>query len=87
MWGWLVGPFVDVWLRLHPEDKAGARECLDGFVAHLNEAGVGTLSEIFDAEAPYAPRGCMAQAWTVAEVLRAWLATEETSYAERPTPN
>jgi predicted glycogen debranching enzyme len=76
VWGWLVGPFVDAWLKVHPDDKAGARRCLEGFAAHLNEAGLGTLSEIFDAESPYTPRGCIAQAWTVAEVLRAWLLTE-----------
>jgi predicted glycogen debranching enzyme len=75
VWGWLVGPFVDAWLKVNPDDKAGARKCLDGFSAHLNEAGVGTLSEIFDAEEPYTPRGCIAQAWTVAEVLRAWILT------------
>ena len=78
VWGWLVGPFVDAWLKIYPDDKAGARRCLDGFVAHMNEAGVGTLSEIFDAESPYTARGCIAQAWTVAEVLRAWLLTEST---------
>ena len=77
VWGWLVGPFVDAWLRLHPDDRAGARQAaLEGFAVHLSEAGLGTLSEIFDGEAPYAPRGCMAQAWSVAEVLRAWLLTE-----------
>jgi len=47
-----------------------------GFVGHLDEAGVGTLSEIFDADEPYTARGCIAQAWSVAEVLRAWLLTE-----------
>jgi predicted glycogen debranching enzyme len=77
VWGWLVGPMVDAWLKVYPDDKAGARRaCLDGFAAHLSDAGVGTLSEIFDAEAPYTPRGCMAQAWSVAEVLRTWIATE-----------
>jgi glycogen debranching enzyme len=79
VWGWLVGPFVDAWLRVNPGDKAGARSCLTGFEAHLNDGGVGTLSEIFDAEAPYTPRGCIAQAWTVAEVLRAWLLTEDAT--------
>jgi glycogen debranching enzyme len=76
VWGWLVGPFVDTWLKIYPDDKAGARRCLEGFAAHLNEAGIGSLSEIFDAEDPYVARGCIAQAWTVAEVLRAWLLTE-----------
>jgi predicted glycogen debranching enzyme len=77
VWGWLAGPFVDAWLRIAPDDKAAARkQALDGFAAHLNDAGIGTLSEIFDAEQPYTPRGCMAQAWSVAEVLRAWMKTE-----------
>ena len=77
VWGWLVGPFVDAWLRVHPDDKAGARQhALEGFAAHLGDAGIGTLSEVFDAEPPYTPRGCMAQAWSVAEVLRAWMKTE-----------
>jgi predicted glycogen debranching enzyme len=81
-WGWLAGPFIDAWLRLYPGDKAGARRCLEGFSTHLSDAGVGTLSEIFDAEPPYTARGCMAQAWSVAEVLRAWLLTEEDSESQ-----
>ncbi len=48
-----------------------ARALLDGFAEHLHEAGLGTVSEIFDAEPPFAPRGCIAQAWSVAELLRA----------------
>jgi predicted glycogen debranching enzyme len=79
VWGWFVGPFVDAWLKVRPGDQAGARACLDGFIAHLADAGVGTLSEIFDAEEPYTARGCIAQAWTVAEVLRAWLLTAPAS--------
>ena len=75
VWGWLAGPLVDAWLKVNPGDTAGARQCLEGFEAHLNEAGVGTLSEIFDAEQPYTPRGCVAQAWSVAEILRCWLKT------------
>jgi predicted glycogen debranching enzyme len=76
VWAWLAGPYVDAYLRVRPGDFAGARECLAGFEHHLGEAGVGTISEIFDAEEPFTPRGCMAQAWSVAEVLRAWLKTE-----------
>jgi predicted glycogen debranching enzyme len=76
VWGWLVGPFVDAWLKVHPGDRAGARRCLDGFTFTLGEAGVGTISEIFDAEKPFTPRGCIAQAWSIAEVLRAWMQTE-----------
>jgi glycogen debranching enzyme len=75
VWAWLVGPFVDAWLRVYPEDRDAARGFLDAYPKHLNEACVGSISEIFDAEAPYAPRGCIAQAWSVAEVLRAWVKT------------
>jgi len=78
VWPWLVGPFVDAWLRVHPQDRAGARRFLEGFVPHLDEACVGSISEIFDAEAPFTPRGCVAQGWSVAEVLRAWMKTTET---------
>ena len=75
VWSWLIGPFVDAWLRVHPEDRAGARALLDGFAGHAHEACVGSIAEIFDGEAPYTPRGCIAQAWGVAEVLRAWRKT------------
>jgi predicted glycogen debranching enzyme len=77
VWGWLMGPFVDAWLKLYPHDKAGARAFLEGFEDHLSEACIGTISEVFDAEAPYTPRGCVAQAWSVAEVLRCWAKTAE----------
>ena len=72
VWAWLIGPFIDAWLKLHPSDKDGARRFLDGFVRELTEACVGSISEIFDADAPFLPRGCIAQAWSVAEVLRSW---------------
>jgi predicted glycogen debranching enzyme len=75
VWAWLIGPFIDAWLRTHPDDKAGARGFLDGFEAHLGEAAVGTISEIFDAEPPFTPRGCVSQAWSVAEVLRCLVKT------------
>jgi predicted glycogen debranching enzyme len=73
VWAWLVGPFVDAWLKVYPDDIAGARHALDGFVPQLDDACVGSISEIFDAEPPFTPRGCIAQAWSVAEVLRVWL--------------
>jgi predicted glycogen debranching enzyme len=79
VWAWLIGPFVDAWLKVHPGDRAGARRLLDGFDAHLSEACVGSISEIFDADAPYVPRGCIAQAWSVAEVLRCLLKTADPS--------
>jgi glycogen debranching enzyme len=75
VWAWLIGPFADAWLRVHPGDLAGAHALLQGFVPHLGEGCLGTIAEIFDAEQPWTPRGCVAQAWSVAEVLRAWIAT------------
>jgi predicted glycogen debranching enzyme len=76
VWAWLIGPYIDAYLRVRPGDLAGARACLTGFEQHQSEAGIGTISEIFDAEEPFTARGCIAQAWSVAEVLRAWLKTE-----------
>ena len=75
VWAWLIGPFIDAWIRTHPDDKAGARGFLSGFEAHLGEAAIGSISEIFDAEPPFTPRGCVAQAWSVAEVLRCLVKT------------
>jgi predicted glycogen debranching enzyme len=75
VWSWLIGPYVDAVLKLHPDRPGEARALLAGLVAHLGEACVGSISEIFDAEPPYKPRGCVAQAWGVAEVLRVWKAT------------
>jgi predicted glycogen debranching enzyme len=76
VWPWLIGPFVDAWLRVHPNDLRTARKFLAAFEPHLNGACVGSISEVFDAEPPFVPRGCVAQAWSIAEVLRAWVKTE-----------
>jgi glycogen debranching enzyme len=76
VWAWLIGPFIDAWLKVH-HDASQARGMLEGFKAHLLEEGIGTVSEIFDAEPPYHPRGCIAQAWSVAEVLRVCKKTRE----------
>jgi predicted glycogen debranching enzyme len=70
VWSWLIGPFIDAYLKSHPEDRERARTMLRGLEAHLADAGIGSVSEIFDAEAPYEARGCIAQAWGVAELLR-----------------
>jgi predicted glycogen debranching enzyme len=70
IWGWLIGAFVDAYRKVYPDDETRVEEILAGFKHHLTEAGVGQISEIFDADAPFNPRGCMAQAWSVAEVLR-----------------
>jgi predicted glycogen debranching enzyme len=75
VWAWLIGPFVDAWLKVYPQRAPEARRFLDGLRLHLGEACVGSVSEVFDAEPPFTPRGCTAQAWSVAELLRAWLAT------------
>jgi predicted glycogen debranching enzyme len=79
VWGWLIGPFIDAWLKVHPSDITGARAFLDGLFVHLDHACVGSISEIFDAESPYTPRGCVAQAWSVAEALRCWVKTASAS--------
>jgi predicted glycogen debranching enzyme len=77
VWAWLIGPFVDAWMKLHPEDRKGALRMLEGFDRHLDDACIGSVSEVFDADAPYIPRGCIAQAWSVAEVLRCRHALKE----------
>lgn len=76
VWGWLIGPFEDAWRRVYPDDRQAARGFLSGLMDHLNDACLGSVSEVFDAESPYLPRGCCAQAWSVAELLRSWVATE-----------
>jgi predicted glycogen debranching enzyme len=74
VWAWLIGAFVDAWIKLHPERRSEARAFLAGLAPHLDEACVGSISEIFDAEPPFTPRGCVA---SVAEVLRAWWNTSD----------
>jgi glycogen debranching enzyme len=64
-------------MKAYPDDRAGARLLLDGFRRHMGEVCVGSISEIFDAESPYTPRGCIAQAWSVAEVLRCLVKTTD----------
>jgi predicted glycogen debranching enzyme len=74
VWPWLLGPFITAYVEVHgrtPETRRQARKWLTPFEDHLREAGLGQISEIFDAEAPHIPRGCFAQAWSVAELLRA----------------
>lgn len=83
VWGWLIGPFVDAWLAAHPDDLEGARRFVEPFLPHLDEGCIGSISEIFDAEAPFAPRGCVAQAWSVAELLRVLARTTRHPPARR----
>jgi predicted glycogen debranching enzyme len=85
VWAWLIGPFCNAWLRTCPNDTSSLQSFLKGFEQHLDEDGVGTISEIFDAEPPFIPRGCMAQAWSVAEVLRCKLLIEQERVQSRTT--
>ena len=75
VWGWLIGPFISAHLRVY-KDMVGARAYLEPLLRHMVDHGIGSVSEIFEGDAPFAPRGCIAQAWSVAEVLRAWQMTE-----------
>src|SRR5213082_2280469 len=73
VWAWLIGPFIDAWLKVHPQEKKDARKFLERFPESMNENGIGTISEVFDAREPHTAGGCIAQAWSVAEVLRCWV--------------
>ncbi|MCB9421586.1 MAG: amylo-alpha-1,6-glucosidase [Ardenticatenaceae bacterium] len=79
VWGWLIGPFVSAHLRVY-KDPAQAQSYLYPLLHHLADHGVGSLGEIFDGDPPFTPRGCIAQAWSVAEVLRTW---QETNAQEK----
>jgi predicted glycogen debranching enzyme len=76
VWAWLIGPFCDAHLRVY-RDPALTRTFLEPLLGHLIDGCVGSIGEIFDGDAPFRPRGCFAQAWSVAEVLRAWRETME----------
>ena len=73
-WPWLLGPFVEAWVRVRGATPAAKREARDRFVAplvaHLDEAGLDHVSEIADAEPPHTSRGCPFQAWSLGELLR-----------------
>jgi len=84
VWGWLIGPFVLAHLRVY-NDPAQAASFLEPMAHHLKAHGLGSASEIFDGDAPFTPRGCIAQAWTVAEVLRAWTALAAAAKVTRDT--
>jgi glycogen debranching enzyme len=71
VWSWLLGPYADALVKTNGAvGKPKARKALEGLIPHLHEAGLGTISEIFDGDAPHTPRGCPAQAWSVGEALR-----------------
>jgi glycogen debranching enzyme len=72
VWGFLLGPFALAHFRVYG-DRDAARRLLFPLAHHLRDYGLGTLAEIFEADPPFAPKGCIAQAWTVSETLRAWM--------------
>jgi glycogen debranching enzyme len=80
----LLGPFVLAHLRVYG-DPVSAGTFIEPMAHHLVAAGVGSISEIFDAEAPFTARGAIAQAWSVSEILRAWRACYDAGWgAKRP---
>lgn len=82
VWSWLLGPYVDALLRYGGETaREEALALLDQVAGHLGEACVGSVSEIFDAETPHHPRGAVAQAWSVGELLRVWVAVADEAPA------
>ncbi|MGH2396385.1 MAG: amylo-alpha-1,6-glucosidase, partial [bacterium] len=71
VWTWLIGPYVEAHFKVH-RGRMAALALLRPFEHHLCDAGLGTISEILEGDPPHLPRGCIAQAWGVAEVLRVW---------------
>ena len=86
VWPWLMGPFITAYLKVNQRSETARQQAeswLGGFAEHLTTAGLGQICEIADAEYPYTPRGCIAQAWSVAEILRAAV---EDVYAMQSAP-
>jgi predicted glycogen debranching enzyme len=84
VWPWLLGPFLTAYVKVHGQTEEARRRAdhfLDPLRAHLLEAGLGQISEVFDGDAPQRPSGCFAQAWSVAEVLRTYI---EDAKGRRP---
>ena len=74
VWPWLIGPFITAYVKVNEGSESARRQAeqwLTPLKDHLEDAGLGHISEIFDGDAPHRPVGCIAQAWSVAEVLRA----------------
>jgi glycogen debranching enzyme len=84
VWPWLLGPFIDAWLKVHPGDISAIRGFLSAFDGHLKDGAIGSIGEIFDAEPPFSPRGCVAQAWSVAEILRCFVKQKGAELDEVP---
>jgi len=78
VWPWLLGPFALAYFRVH-RDRAATLRLFDAIAGHLNEAGLGSVGEVHDAEPPFTARGCPAQAWSVAEMLHVWTTISESA--------
>jgi glycogen debranching enzyme len=86
VWPWLMGPFITAYMKVNGNSEPVRRQAIDWLAplkSHLSDAGLGHISEVFDGDTPQNPGGCMAQAWSVAEVLRALV---EDVYGLRPKP-
>jgi glycogen debranching enzyme len=81
VWSWLIGPFITAYIRVGGKREEASRFLRKLVEDHSKEAGIGTISEIFDGDQPHEPRGCISQAWSVAEVLRCYV---EDIKGERP---
>ena len=84
VWAWLIGPLADAWCKTRPGSLDGLHRMVSGLEAHLDQVCIGQVGEIFDAEAPFTPRGCVAQAWSVAELLRCWVLVTRARGGTRP---
>ena len=84
VWAWLIGPFIDAWRKTYPERAGQTDKFLEGLKNELDFGGVGSVSEIFDAEKPFTSRGCIAQAWSVAELLRCHVSSEKRQASPAP---
>ncbi len=76
VWGWLIGPFLDAYGKVNEysqESKNRIKQMLNEFYMHMQDGCLGSIAEIFDGDEPFYPRGCMAQAWSVAEVIRVYV--------------
>jgi glycogen debranching enzyme len=89
-WPWLIGPFVEAWLRVRGNTREAKREADKRFLSplreHLNVAGLGHISEVADAEPPHRPGGCPFQAWSLGELLRVSGLVAEQSAEEIAPP-
>jgi glycogen debranching enzyme len=79
VWPWLLGYYVEAALRAGSVPREDLLALLEGFAPHLEQAGVGNVSEVFDGDPPHAPGGTIAQAWSEAELLRAWKMLDESA--------